>query len=237
MDFLPAGDFGVTQQSSDLPARAGRWLAQSAPAAAAAESEQASDRRTDDRAKTSIYRSALLHAPEVETFCLIRNISSGGLMCELAIELAPDTPIAIEMRSGQSIKARVVWCRERRIGVEFAERVDVPALLASLREVCDGWKPRMPRLATASTATLEIDNESGTVDLLDLSQGGAKIDGVRLSVGEAVTLTIPGMDPRRGVVRWAKDGQAGIGFMRAIPFDVLARWTIDQRPASGSHTA
>ena len=118
---------------------------------------------------------------------------------------------------------------DRRIGVAFADRVDVAALLASLREVCDGWKPRMPRLATDCLATLEIDEESGTVGLLDLSQGGAKIDGVRLVPGEAVTLTIPAMDPRRGVVRWAKDGQAGIGFMRAIPFDVLARWTIDYR--------
>ena len=95
-------------------------------------------------------------------------------MCELPIALTPETPISIEMRSGQSIAARVVWCRDRRIGVAFADRVDVAALLASLREVCDGWKPRMPRLATDCLATLEIDEESGTVtDPLALDRAAA----------------------------------------------------------------
>ena len=80
MDFVPEGDFAVTPLSGELlPQGAGRWLASGVPAPAVPV-VQASDRRTDDRAKTSIYRSALLRAPGVETFCLIRNISSGGLM-------------------------------------------------------------------------------------------------------------------------------------------------------------
>ena len=234
-------DYGTTDglvgPQTSTPAASSRWLNETLEralpadrAAAAPADESSADRRGDDRAKTSIYRSALLRSSSIETFCLIRNISSGGLMCEVPVELAPESRISIEMRSGQSIGARVVWCRDKRIGVEFEHKVDVPALLASLREESGGWKPRMPRLVTHCPATLEIDDETGQVLLTDLSQGGARIDGIRATAGEPVTLTVEGLEPRRGVVRWANNGQAGIGFLRAIPFDMLARWTIDYRP-------
>lgn len=234
--------FQTTVQMQDAP----RWLRESLkhaygasedlrPVRTATPTPQPSpatlaDRRGDDRAKTSIYRVALLRWDGVESLCLIRNISPGGLMCEVPIELTPATRVTVVMRSGQSLASRVVWARDQRIGVEFDARVDVPSVLSSLQRDKAGWKSRMPRVAAQCQATLTLDEIEMVVDLLDVSQGGAKIAGEHGPVGDAVTVSIDGIGPRRAIVRWVRDGQTGVQFLTAIPFDTLARWTLAHRP-------
>jgi hypothetical protein len=69
-----------------------------------------------------------------------------------------------------------------------------------------------PRVEVALPAFLQANGERHSVQLLDLSAGGAKLDcPASLPVGTAVTLDC-GMLGRAAVVRWQGAGALGISF-------------------------
>jgi hypothetical protein len=44
------------------------------------------------------------------------------------------------------------------------------------------------------------------------------------ATGEEVVVTIEGLEPVKGVVRWRTESCAGISFNQPIPFTALTRW-------------
>jgi hypothetical protein len=187
------------------------------------------DRRNDDRSKISVYRSAMLRWPGFEALCLIRNISPGGLMGKLHTGLPPGEPVQVEIRSGNEISGRVAWSDDGMIGVQFDERIDVLEVLHAPIHGRPGLAQRMPRLRIACPVCLHVDGVRQSLTLVDVSQGGAKIETDLLREGDEVTVGIRGLDPHRGVVRWAHGGRAGVAFLAAIPFDTLAKWALDRQ--------
>ncbi|NYT42534.1 PilZ domain-containing protein [Sphingomonas sp. R-74633] len=187
------------------------------------------DRRNDDRSKISVYRSAMLRWSGFEALCLIRNISPGGLMGKLHTSLAPGEPVQVEIRSGHEISGRVAWSDDGMVGVQFDERIDVLEVLHAPIHGEPGLTQRMPRLRIACPVCLHAEGVRQSLTLVDVSQGGAKIETDLLREGDEVTLGIRGLDPHRGVVRWAHSGRAGIAFLAAIPFDTLAKWALDRQ--------
>ncbi|MDG2534551.1 PilZ domain-containing protein [Sphingomonas sp. HITSZ_GF] len=187
------------------------------------------DRRSDDRSKISVYRSAMLRWSGYESLCLIRNISPGGLMGKLHTSLPPGEPVLVEIRSGKEIPGRVAWSADGMVGVQFDERIDVLEVLHAPVHGEPGLTQRMPRLRIACPVGLLADGIRQTLTLVDVSQGGAKVEADFLREGDEVTLGIRGLDPHRGVVRWAHSGRAGIAFLAAIPFDTLAKWALDRQ--------
>ena len=68
------------------------------------------------------------------------------------------------------------------------------------------------RVAVALPAFLQANGERHSVQLLDLSPGGAKLDcAARLATGTAVTLDC-GTLGRTAVVRWQNGGMLGLCF-------------------------
>lgn len=187
------------------------------------------ERRTEEREKLSVYRSATLRWGSYEALCLIRNISPGGLMGKLHTNLAPGERVTVEIRSGRLIPGHIAWSHDNLVGVQFDERIDVLEVLHAPMHGESGLTQRMPRLRIACPASLLVNGSRQTVNLVDVSQGGAKIEADLLREGEQVTLGIRGLDPHRGVVRWAHDGRAGVAFLSAIPFDALARWALERQ--------
>ncbi|RYY28193.1 MAG: PilZ domain-containing protein [Sphingomonadales bacterium] len=205
------------------------WSTQTiAPAqTAAGDPELAYDRRADQRSKMSVYRSARLRWKGREGLCLIRNLSPTGMMCRSHARPAKDDRIEVEMRSGDCVAGLVMWAKDGLFGVRFDHAVDVATLL-NTRSPGQGQVQRMPRLAATCTATLVTDEGSQNIGLLDISQGGAKIEAIGLREDHVVTLAVPGLDMRRGVVRWAQDSRAGIAFYHPLPFEALARWAVER---------
>ena len=64
----------------------------------------------------------------------------------------------------------------------------------------------------------------------DISQGGIKVesDGA-LKVGADVVVTLPGLSPMQGVVRWKEAASYGITFNRLMALSTLVGWLQDQR--------
>lgn len=185
-----------------------------------------SDRRDGERHMT-LYRVGSIIVDGRRELCLIKNISAGGMMVRLYCELAENSPVTIELKSGQPITGQVCWTRDNLAGVSFDESIDVVDLLSSASQ---GPRPRMPRVAVKNYATLRQGAQVFHVTACDISQGGAKlrcVDPVDID-GDAV-LSMPGLEPRQGVVRWQGDGHVGMNFNSLLPLSDLVRWLQEQR--------
>ncbi len=187
------------------------------------------ERRGESRAQLAVYRVATLRWDNIEALCLIRNISSGGLMGRLHTALMPGQAITVEIRSGALIPGRIAWSGDELIGIAFDQQIEVLDVLHAPITGEPGLIQRMPRVRISCPVGLHGDGGSHQVTLVDLSQGGAKLATELLKEGDSVTVAIRGLDPRRAEVRWAHDGYAGLCFAAPIPFELLARWALERQ--------
>jgi hypothetical protein len=76
-------------------------------------------------ARDSLMLTALFRiADRPEAQVRVRNLSSGGLMAEMAQPIPRDTQVEIEVRGVGWITGRIAWCAEGRIGVAFDRDID-----------------------------------------------------------------------------------------------------------------
>lgn len=184
----------------------------------------AAERRNHHR-HMAILRVGKLTANGSQELCLIRNISSGGLKARVYIPKNVGDTVAIELKSDQEISGTVQWVRDKDIGVQFGKSVDVAALLASAPLVTRGMRPRPPRLDMSSLALLRLRSELLGIGICDISQGGAKIEiDQPLEVGDDVVIIVGDFRPLNSVVRWVRDGVAGVQFKQMIPYPELVEW-------------
>jgi hypothetical protein len=187
------------------------------------------ERRCQSREQLAVYRVATLRWDKIEALCLIRNISSGGLMGRVHTELMPGEAISVEIRSGTLIPGRVAWSGDELVGIAFDRQINVLDVLHAPIAGEPGLIQRMPRVRISCSVGLQVDGGRHQVTLVDLSQGGAKLATELLREGDKVTVAIRGLDPRRAEVRWAHDGHAGLCFAVPIPFEPLARWALERQ--------
>jgi len=65
---------------------------------------------------------------------------------------------------------------------------------------------------------------------INISQGGIKVEAVQpLTIGADVTVSLNGLEPIAGIVRWTEDASYGITFNRMLPLAGLVAWLRDQR--------
>jgi hypothetical protein len=157
--------------------------------------------------------------------CLIRNISAGGVMAHVYSCLDPGQRVTVELKTSQPVTGRVVWVRGGNAGIQFDAAMDVAELLANPRVLDNGWRPRTPRIEIDRMATLRIGARTSWVSARDISQSGVKIvTSAPPAAGEEVVLTLEGLQPRHGVVRWQSGEHCGIAFNQLIPFGELIGW-------------
>lgn len=190
-----------------------------------------SDRRDGERHMT-LYRVGSIVVEQRRELCLIKNISAGGMMIRLYCSMSNDTPVTVELKSGQPIHGRISWTRDHHAGVAFNEPIDVIDILSS---TMDGPRPRMPRIETNCFASLRDGANVLRVQACDISQGGVKIRcETILPQGADVLVTLPGLAPQPGIACWADDGYTGITFNRLLPLGDLVTWLQEQRESQRS---
>lgn len=182
------------------------------------------ERRRQERQLT-ILRVGVLVLDGERELCLIRNISAGGLMAHVYRTVRPGQCLTVELKSGQQIGGRIVWTADRNAGIAFDSPVDVADLLSNPPPRPDGWRPRLPRVEVDRMATLRAGADIYWVQARDVSQGGAKLEIDRpIEPGTEVVVTLEGLRPLPGTVRWGRDGLCGIAFNQLLPFDELIAW-------------
>lgn len=185
-----------------------------------------SDRRDGERHLT-LYRVGTVLVEGRRELCLIKNISAGGMMIRLYCTIEEQTPVIVELKSGQPISGRISWTREHNAGIAFDEPVDVIDILSS---AMDAPRPRMPRIETHCHATLRDGANILRVRVCDISQGGVKVEcQAILPEGADIIVSLPGLDPQPGLACWVDDGFIGITFNRLLPLGELVSWLQEQR--------
>lgn len=179
-----------------------------------------------DRVKT-IYRPVVIEVGDFSGFCLVRNISAGGLLGMMYADFAPDLPVTVDFSDRLKVDGKVVWSRDGRIGVSFSTEIDVQAVLRDLgSKIIDDQVNRAPRLAIEHPVTIEWEDRTEQTVLHNISQRGVKVSTQSLVPADEVFVHLEGMETRKALVRWTDNGMAGLNFVRPLEFDRLANWVI-----------
>ncbi len=182
----------------------------------------------------SLLQAGKIITDTIQELCLIRNLSSRGVMADIFAPIKEGTALQIEFKAGVRVNGIVRWIEDGRAGIEFEDDIDIHALLAPNTA---RMTPRAPRLSIDGTATIKLRTEHIQVQVIDISQGGMKVEvDPELEIGEDVVVDIEGLPVRASVVRWIRDGQAGISFNRVMPLDQVAFWAARQGEENGDET-
>jgi len=129
------------------------------------------------------------------------------------------TRLSVELKQGESISGIVKWTDQRFAGVAFDHPIDVVALL---RASGLGAQHRMPRIELNRAAWVRNDGDVYRTRALNISQGGIRVMATEeLPIGAKVTVSLPGLAPSAGVVKWRSGDEYGVGFHRILAIDEL----------------
>jgi len=194
-------------------------------------SAEASDRRGDPRHIT-LLRVGIIIGARGRELCLIRNISSTGVLAHVYASHRPGEKVAIELQGGRALVGEILWESESNIGIRFDDPIDVEEMLSCSAPLENGWKPRSPRIQVDRLATLRLGARVIPINTRDISQGGVGVESDQsLIVDSPVVLDLGGIRPVHGVVKWSRDAFAGIGFNQPLAFADLMQWL---RPPCGN---
>jgi hypothetical protein len=184
------------------------------------------ERREGERHLT-LFRVGTVTIGDRRELCLIKNVSSGGMLIRAYCTLEPGTRLSVELKRGEQVHGTVSWTRDNSVGIAFDERIDVVELLASSME---GPRPRMPRVEVRCIVSVRQGANVYGMRALDISQGGLKVESDRdLEVGSDVVVTLPGMAPQAGMIRWREGSCYGITFNRLLALSEVVQWLHAQR--------
>lgn len=184
------------------------------------------ERRSDER-YLSLLRVGAMVVDGRRELCLIRNISAGGMMIRAYSDMTVGTRLSIELKQGDPISGVIQWVQDDLTGIAFDSQIDVLALLSAPG---DGPRPRLPRIEVDCTAWVRQDADVIRTRAINVSQGGIRVESnADLTVSGDVVVTLPGLTPAAGVVRWRDGDSYGIAFNRAFVLSDLVYWLRDQQ--------
>lgn len=175
----------------------------------------------------SLLRVGILTIDGRRELCLIRNVSVGGMLVRAYSDIAVGAAVSIELKEGEPVSGSVSWAKDECLGVTFDSPIDVLALISASN---DGPRPRMPRVEVCCTVWVREGATVSRAVAVNVSQGGLRIEcPASLTVGAEVIVTMPGLAPEPGTVRWNDDGAYGITFNRVLALSQLVVWLEGQR--------
>lgn len=178
----------------------------------------------------SVLRVARLTAVGPEQLCLIRNISSDGLMARVYRPLARDEVVQVELRSGRIIDGRVVWGKDGNVGISFSRPILVEQELArecsKLASEGREGRARLPRIRIDCPVSVRLGNSELVGRVKDISQQGARIvldRAASIAVDDSVSLSfLPQTHfSLTAQVRWRRQLSIGIQFKKTLTLETV----------------
>jgi hypothetical protein len=173
-----------------------------------------------------VLREAVLTAGAERVPCIVRNISSSGLMARVYRRVELGETVKFELAGGRHLEGAVLWSRDWEVGVAFPDPIDVEALLTEQWVTkTDGDRRSSLRVDVECPATLQVRLRFYYGKLCDLSPTGARVrtHGALKKTGAAM-LSLPGLPPLPATIRWVRDKDCGVQFQEPIPAEALALW-------------
>jgi hypothetical protein len=181
------------------------------------------DRRQARRAMT-VLRVAKLESGDMEDLAIIRNVSEGGICLFTDQELGIGAQVSISLIEDIDIEGRVVWARDRFIGVAFDGDVPVGDLLARPQMMKDGRRARFPRLSVDARVDISVNNQTTVARVRDVSHKGAKLlfqDPVARST-QGLVVIIDEATRLEAMIRWQSGALIGVEFLKPISPHLLS---------------
>ena len=176
------------------------------------------DRRKGERYLSLLRVGAMLIDGRRE-LCLVRNVSAGGMLIRPYSPIEAGTAVTIELKHGETVSGVTKWIEEGLVGIAFDAPIDVVALLTASE---DGPQPRMPRIELSCTAWVREDADIYRTRTVNISQGGMCVEGdSRLNLDADVIVSLAGLGPIAGLVKWQEGDRYGIGFNRVLAVNEL----------------
>ncbi len=183
----------------------------------------APDRRQARRAMT-VLRIAKLESGSIEDLAIVRNVSEGGICLFTDQEFDIGAAVSISLIEDIEIHGRVVWARDRFIGVAFHEDIPVNDLLARPQMLQDGRRARFPRLSVDAQVTISMNNQMRTARAQDISHKGAKLlfpDPIDRAT-QGLALVIDDSTRLEAMIRWQRGATIGIEFLKPVSPHLLS---------------
>ena len=177
-----------------------------------------------------VMRDGFLHVGGERVPCVVRNISTGGLMARVYRPVEQGEPVRIELGTGQLLDGTVLWEKDWVVGVAFSETVDVDGILAEQWATeAEGDRRRTRRIEVECPATLKVQLRFYFGKISNLSPSGARVHtrGALKKTGDAV-LSLPDLPPLPASIRWVDGRVCGLEFKEQIPPEALSRWLHDR---------
>ena len=234
--FLPLAGISTVKEIKNNPIdvkATGRMKSESDQRAQPLQSSFRINRRIHHR-YVMVLRDGFLHTGSERVECVVRNISSDGLMARVYRPIELGDCVRIELAGGHLLEGTVLWIRDWEVGVAFSDPVDVETLLAQpwVTEG-DGDRRRTRRVEAECPVTLKVGMRFYYGRLCDLSPKGARVrtQGALKTLGNAV-LTLPDLPPLPASIRWVSGRECGLAFAEPVPVAALGRW-LQERGFSG----
>lgn len=193
------------------------------------------DRRADVRTTTLFQVARLLTEDDAQHLCLIRNIGPGGMMLEIYAPIEPGVRVRIEPKVCDPITGVVRWAQARQAGIVFDDPIDVHAYLHTHHVLLPDQLARCPRVTTVTRARLRIGVVWHLVPLVDLSQGGVKVEtDLPVELGQGVEIDIDGIGVLGAHVRWVRGERVGLVFTCPLRLALVAQWIATHGDAAGT---
>jgi hypothetical protein len=168
------------------------------------------ERREDTRYHTVLRVAQVTREHDVGLW-RVRNISDRGIMLATHVQVIPGERLTMNLSDTVSVEGRAVWWDGERCGVAFDTPIDCATILEGLVAEQKSARYRPPRLSVATRAIAYCDKGLHTVRVYNMSHHGAAFihDGC-FRAGMTAKLHFETGEDYRGVVRWSKEGRAGL---------------------------
>jgi hypothetical protein len=189
-------------------------------------------RRPRAKRHLTLFRVGALTIGDRRELCLIKNVSSGGMLIRAYSDIPVGTRLSIELKQGESVSGRAQWVDQESVGVCFDQPIDVLSLISPRHE---GPRPRMPRIEVDCFAAIRDGATVVRARALNISQGGLQVrSSAELTPGAEVVVSLTGLAPEPAVVRWRDRDTYGISFNRVLSITQLVAWLQARQERAGA---
>lgn len=173
-----------------------------------------------------------------ERNCFVHRITSAGVSLTVSGPITNGDRATIELPFGLAADGSIVGDDPDSIAFRFDEPLDVVGALARCLAALPAERRQMPRIELRHRLCVRHDGQVDFAWTRNLSTAGVGVETrTLLTVGAQVELTLDGLRPIQGEVRWAERGQAGIAFVEELGWQLLMPWLrkiATRRPGSGA---
>ncbi|UUL82510.1 PilZ domain-containing protein [Sphingomonas qomolangmaensis] len=168
------------------------------------------EQRTSNRSRT-VLRIVKVRSAYDEGLARLKNISDGGAMLRLGIEVELGDAVTVFWTDDLGIDGRVAWLNGNICGIQFSSNIDSAALLADMAEHSRLGRGVALSLSTDTAGILSTEAGLHPIHVSNVSQRGMAISNqAALKSGLPVRIRLVSGLQRTGTVRWASDDIAEV---------------------------